>query len=126
MVKHIKVMHSKQSSTNAWPDKQKSARFVTVQQDHQEEWDKDPEISLECDQRKKENEKGRLFKKSTEPMPVIAPKMICIAGCFGARGASSSACATEIYDQLKAREEGTKAKESASTADNSEKGTSMQ
>ena len=122
LVKHLKVKHSQQASADASPDKQKSSRTVTVQQDDKEEWDKDPEISLEGDQRKEENEKGRLFRKSTEPMPVIAPKKVRIAGCFGARGASASA--TETYGQLKTREEAAKAKESVKSTEPSESKTS--
>ena len=103
---------------------QKSSRTVTVQQDDHEEWDKDPEISLEGDQRKEENVKGRLFRKSTEPMPVMAPKRIRTAGCFGARGAGSSASATETYGQVKVREDSTKAKESVKPTKPSENKTS--
>ena len=58
LVKHLKVKHSQQASADASPDKQKSSRTVTLQQDDHEEWDKDPEIILEGDQRKEENEKG--------------------------------------------------------------------
>ena len=53
-------------------------------------------------------------------MPVIAPKKVRTAGCFGARSAS----ATETYGQHKAREEGAKAKESVKSTEPSESKTS--
>ena len=94
LAKHMKLKHEKPTSVDSLLEKQKSS---TVQCDDTDEWDVDPNIRVDGTvQRQEDNEKGRIIRKSTTPMPVVTPKKkIRTVSCFGVS-------ASETYSQFKA------------------------